>query len=325
MVLSRRHLTLAGLSAPFLAAAPAIAQAGWRPTQAVRLVIPFAPGTAMDPVARFVQNHIQESLGVPLVIENRPGAATVVAGTDVLRAPADGHTMFMIANSFAANVTLRAQRTATWPREFSPLVQATFVPHVLTVAKGIGDDFKGFMDYAKTPSREITYGSPGVGTSLHLGAEQFSRLAGIKSVHAAYNGTAQLILDITAGRVQFMFANLPDVVQPVREGQMRALAVAAEKRSREFPDVPTVGELGFPQVLSDSWFGIVVRSETPDPAKAVLERAWIAALTNADIRARLEALGYDVPAKPSAEFAALIQKYIQVYAGVIKDANISVD
>lgn len=322
MTIDRRTLTLTALAAPL--AAPAIAQA-WRPPGPVRIVIPFAAGTAMDPVARAVQGPIQEALGVPLVIENRPGAATVVASTDVLRSPSDGTSMLMIANSFAANVTLRADRTATWPREFHPLVHATFVPHVLTLAPGIATDFAGFLAHARAPGRQLTYGSPGVGTSLHLGAEQFSRLARISTVHAPYNGTAQLTLDMMAGRVHFMFANLPDVIQPVRERQLNAVAVAAETRSREFPDVPTVGQVGFPQVLSDSWFGIVVKADVPDAAKATLERVWIEALSRPDVKTRLEALGYDVPARSGVAFAAMIQRYIEVYAGVIREANIRVD
>lgn len=322
MKIDRRILTLAGLTAPL--ATPAIAQS-WRPRGPVRLVIPFMAGTAMDPVARSVQSHIQEALGVPLVIENRAGAATVVASTEVLRSPSDGTSMLMIANSFAANVTLRADRTATWPREFHPLVHATFVPHVLTLAPGIATDFRGFLEHARAAGRQLTYGSPGVGTSLHLGAEQFSRLARIPTVHAAYNGTAQLMLDMMAGRVHFMFANLPDVVQPVRERQLIAVAVAAETRARDFPDLPTVGEVGFPQVLSDSWFGVVVKADVPDAAKATLERVWIEALNKPDVKQRLEGLGYDVPARPGAAFAAMIQRYIDVYAGVIRDANIRVD
>lgn len=321
MTITRRTLVMTGLTAPFVAHA----QTPWKPNQPIRLVVPFAPGTAMDPVARFAQDYIHKALGVPLIIDNRPGAATLIAGMDVLRSPADGHTLFMIANSFAANVTLRAEKTSTWPNAFQPLVLATIVPHVLTLAPGVATDFKGFVDYCKSPGRSAIYGSPGVGTSLHLGAEQFCQLSGIKATHVAYNGTAQLIQDIMSERVQFMFANLPDVVQPAKEKQLTPVAVAAPRRVRELPDVPTLGELGFPQVLSDSWFGVVVRAEVPAAARQTLERVWIEALTHASIRQKLEGLGYEVLAAPSSEFGPTIQKYIRVYAEVIKNANIRVE
>ncbi len=321
MTITRRSLVMAGLTVPFVAHA----QTAWKPSQAIRLVVPFAPGTAMDPVARFVQDHFQKTLGVPLIIDNRPGAATLIGGMDVLRSPPDGHTLFMMANSFAANVTLRAEKTSTWPNAFQPVVMATIVPHVLTLAPGIAADFKGFVDYCKRPGNAAIYGSPGIGTSLHLGAEQFCQLSGIKATHVAYNGTAQLIQDIMSERVHFMFGNLPDVVQPAKEKHLVPVAVAAPRRVRDLPDVPTLGELGFPQVLSDSWFGVVVRAEVPEIARQTLERVWIEALTQAGIRQKLEGLGYEVLALPGAEFGATIQKYVRVYAEVIKTANIRVE
>lgn len=319
MLLDRRALLLAGLALPSLARA----QSAWKPTRPVRLILPFTAGTAMDPVARLVQESLKNALGQSVVIENIAGAATVIAGAETLKSAADGHTMLMIANSFAANITLRT-RTADWQRAFAPLVQATVVPHVLTVAPSLKVDWQGFLARLRDAGAGASYGSPGIGTSPHLGAEHFLRLAGGKAVHVPYNGTAQLFVDLYAGRIDFALSNLPDVVQPIAEGKLTALAVTADKRVPELPDVPTFAELGLPDLLSDSWFGVMVRRDTPAPAREALERAWLAALARPEVKERLQALSFTVLARPGAEFEAVIDRYVTTYATIIKENGITV-
>ncbi|MCV9936070.1 tripartite tricarboxylate transporter substrate binding protein [Boseaceae bacterium BT-24-1] len=277
----------------------------------------------MDPVARLVQESLKDTLGQTVVVENIAGAATVIAGAETLKSPADGHTMLMIANSFAANITLRA-RTADWQRAFAPVVQATVVPHVLVVAPSLKTDWAGFVKRLRENGDSMTYGSPGIGTSPHLGSEHFLRLIGGKSVHAPYNGTSQLFVDLFAGRIDFALSNLPDVVQAIDEGKLLALAVTADRRVRELPNVPTFSELGQPDLLSDSWFGIMVRRDTPAPAREALERAWLAALTRPDVRERLQSLSFTVLARPGAEFETVIDRYVSTYATIIKESGISV-
>ncbi|RYE75433.1 MAG: hypothetical protein EOP19_26060, partial [Hyphomicrobiales bacterium] len=196
MLLDRRALLLAGLTLPTLAKA----QSAWKPERPVRLILPFTAGTSMDPVARLAQESLKDTLGQSVVVENIAGAATVIAGAETLKSPPDGHTMLMIANSFAANITLRT-RTADWQRAFVPVVQATVVPHVLTVAPAPKVDWAGFLKRLREGGGSMTYGSPGIGTSPHLGAEHFLRLVGGKAVHAPYNGTSQLFIDLYAGRI----------------------------------------------------------------------------------------------------------------------------
>lgn len=324
MLLDRRTLLLAGLTAPALARADlARAQSAWRPTRPLRLILPFTAGTSMDPVARLVQESLKDTLGQTVVVENIAGAATVIAGAETLKSPPDGHTMLMIANSFAANITLRA-RTADWQRAFAPVVQATVVPHVLVAAPSLKTDWAGFVKRLRENGDSMTYGSPGIGTSPHLGSEHFLRLIGGKVVHAPYNGTAQLFVDLFAGRIDFALSNLPDVVQAIDEGKLVALAVTADRRVRELPNVPTFAELGQPDLLSDSWFGIMVRRDTPAPAREALERAWLTALTRPDVRERLQGLSFTVLARPGAEFETVIDRYVSTYATIIKESGISV-
>lgn len=319
MLLDRRALLMAGLALPTLVRA----QAAWKPERPVRLILPFTPGTSMDPVARLAQESLKDTLGQSVVVENIAGAATVIAGAETLKSPPDGHTMLMIANSFAANITLRT-RTADWQRAFVPVVQATVVPHVLVAAPSLKTDWAGFVKRLRDGGGSMTYGSPGIGTSPHLGAEHFLRLVGGKAVHAPYNGTSQLFVDLYAGRIDFALSNLPDVVQPIEEGKLLALAVTADQRVRELPNVPTFAELGLPDLLSDSWFGIMVRRDTPAPAREALERAWLTALARPDVRERLQALSFTILARPGAEFEKVIERYVATYAGIIKENGITV-
>lgn len=320
LLLSGAGAALAGLGMPAIVSA----QSGWKPSRPVRLIIPFAAGTSMDPVARSVQASLEASLGQSVIVENMAGAATVIAGSETLRSPPDGHTMMMIANSFAANVTLRPARTGDWPRLFAPLVQATVVPHVLALAPSVKADWPAFVQRLKDTERPMTYGTPGVGTSPHLGTEHFMRLVGGKASHAPYNGVSQLFVDLYADRIQFALSNLPDVVQAIGEKKLAGLAVTSEKRVPELPDTPTFAELGLPDILSDSWFGIIVRRDVPEPARAALEQAWLTALGRPDVKERLGALSFTILAKPAAEFEKVIDRYVATYATIIREGGITV-
>jgi tripartite-type tricarboxylate transporter receptor subunit TctC len=324
MRLTRR----AAASLVLAAGAPAAAvraQATWSPTQPVRVIIPFTPGGTMDPVARIAQAPLQQDLGQPIVIEHRPGGSTIIGTQEVARAAPDGHTLLMMANSFAANITLRPSMPYDPLRDFAPIAQATVVPHVLAVHPSVARDFAGFLEAARRPGAGVSFGSYGIGTSNHLGGEQFRQNARLNATHVPYSGAAQANTDLMGNRIQFMFANLPDMIQPVQAGQLRAIAISAERRVRELPDVPTMAEVGFPLVLSDSWFGLVSRSDVPAPARARLESAWVAALNRPEVRSRLEEQGFTVLARPAAAFGAELRRYAEVYAGVIRAGGIRVE
>lgn len=320
----RFHRRAGLLAAPFLLPAAARAQ-GWSPTQPLRVIIPFPAGGTMDPVARLAQDFLAADLGRPVVIEHRPGGATVVGTIELQRAPADGHTMLMIANSFAANVTLRPNTPYNGLRDFAPLMMATVVPHVLAVHPSIARDFAGFVEAARRPGPGMSFGSYGIGTSNHLGGEQFRELGRLNATHVPYSGSAQTNTDLMGGRIQFLFANLPDMIPLVQTGRVNAVAISNETRVQELPDVPTMAELGFPLVLSDSWFGLITRAEVPAPARARLEAAWAAALARPEVKDRLEEQGFTVLARPAAQFGTEIQRYAETYAQVIRTNNITVN
>ena len=309
-----------------LLAAPAVAVAqSWSPSQPIRVIIPFTAGGAMDPVVRLAQAALQADLGQPVVLEYRPGGATVVGTQEMARAPADGHTLVMIANSFAANITLRPSMPYDSVRDFAPICMATVAPHVLVIHPSVAPDFAGFLAAGRRAGAGFSFGSYGIGTSNHLGGEQFARAAGLNATHIPYSGNAQANNDLVGNRTQFMFATKPDVLQLIQSGQMKALGISAGTRAPELPDIPTMAELGFPLVLSDSWFGLIARADTPAPARARLEAAWVAALNRAEVRARLTETGYTVLAYGAERFAAEIRRYTATYAGVIAAAGIRVE
>lgn len=312
------------LASPFLLPGLASAQ-GWAPSQPLRVIIPFPPGGTMDPVVRLAQDILAADLGRPVVVEHRPGGATVVGTIELQRAAPDGHTMLMIANSFSANVTLRPNTPYNGLRDFAPLVMATVVPHVLAVHPSVARDFAGFLEAARRPGQGMSFGSYGIGTSNHLGGEQFRELAGLNATHVPYSGSSQANTDLIGGRLHFMFANLPDMIPLVQSGRVVAVGISNETRARELPDVPTMAELGFPLVLSDSWFGLITRAEVPAPARARLEAAWVAALARPEVKTRLEEQGFTVLARPADQFGTEIRRYADTYAQVIRANNITVN
>lgn len=279
----------------------------------------------MDPVVRLSQGFLQQELGQPVVIDYRPGAATVVGTQEVMRAAPDGHTMIMVANSFAANITLRPSMPYNSLRDLAPICMCTVVPHVLVVHPSVASDFPSFLEAGRKPGAGLAFGSYGIGTSNHLGGEQFRELSGINATHVPYSGGTQAQTDLIGGRLQFMFHNLPDVIQPVQAGQLRAVAISAEARTRELPDVPTMSELGFPLVLSDSWFGLLARSDVPEAARSRLEALWVAVLARPEVKGRLEETGFTILARPGSQFGTEIRRYADTYAQVIRANNIRVE
>jgi tripartite-type tricarboxylate transporter receptor subunit TctC len=318
------HLTRRTLAAPLLLAGAAHAQ-NWSPSQPIRVLIPFTAGGAMDPVVRVAQQALQQELGQPVVLEHRPGGATVLATTETARAAPDGHTLLMIANSFAANVTLRPSTPYNALNDFAPICMATVAPHVLVIHPSVAADFQGFLAAGRRAGAGLSFGSYGIGTSNHLGGEQFARAAGLNATHVPYSGNAQANNDLMGNRIQFMFATKPDVLQLIQTGQMKALGISAEARAPELPDVPIMAELGFPLVLSDSWFGLIARADVPAPARARLEAGWVAALNSPPVKARLQEVGYTVLAHGAERFGQEIRRYTETYAGVIREANIRVE
>ncbi len=313
----RRNLMMAA----GLLASPALAQ-GWSPGGPVRLVVPFPPGAGNDVLGRLLAPAASASLGQNVVVENRPGGGTLVATEAMLRTPPDGQNLLMVANSFTVNPSLHQPSPYDPLRNFTPLALLTEVPHVLTVHPAVAATFAEFLAKGRAPGRGLNFGSNGQGTSLHLGAEQLKLLAGLNATHVPYRGTPQELTDLIAGRVDWIYGNLPDVLPMLRDGRLRALALAAPTRSAFLPEVPTLGELGFPTAISDSWYGLVMPAGGRPEVAARHSEAWLGALLEPAMKIRLEALGYGVLGQGPAGMTTRIRRDVGVYAEVIRVAGL---
>ena len=239
------------------------ARAEGYPTRPVRLVVGFAPGGGNDITARLVGQWLSEHLGQPIVVENRPGAATNIATEAVVNAAPDGYTLLFVPPTAAINATLYEKLNFNFIRDFAPIAGIIRIPDVMVVNPSVpARTVPEFIAYAKANPGKINFASPGVGTTVHLSGELFKMMTGVDMVHVAYKGSAPSLTDLIGGQVQVSFATMPAAIEFVRAGKLRALAVTTATRSAALPEVPTVGEF-VPGYEVSSWYGICARKGTP--------------------------------------------------------------
>lgn len=304
---------------------PAMARRAAAQAAIHRLVIPLPPGGNMETAARLMVPAVQAEIGEAVVIENRPGGGTVVGTEAVSRAAPDGRTSLMVANAFLIKGAMQPNPAYDPLRDFQPIALLASVPHVLAASPAIASDFTGFLSAARRPGRGLSFGSYGHGSAGHLGAAQLKILAQLNAQHVPYRGAAQAYNGLFTGRVDFMFMREPDVAQPLQAGQIRPLAIAAPRRSPRMPEVPTLAELGFGEVLSESWFGVVAPAAVPAPIAARLSAAWLTALAKRDAAARLADQGFGILGLGAEEFGARLRRDFETYAAVIRTANLRAD
>jgi tripartite-type tricarboxylate transporter receptor subunit TctC len=267
-----RRTMLAGAAA--LALPGAWAQASDYPARPVRVIVAFTAGGTTDILARAVSQKLSDRLKQPFVIDNKPGAGGNIGTEMAARATPDGYTL--IVNSvgpIAVNPTLYAKLNINPLTDLVPVVQIADVPNVLVVHPSVpAKTIDEFVAFAKASPAQANYGSTGIGTSSHLSGYMLAKRTGMQATHIPYKG-ADALKDLLAGRIQFMFATIPSVIQHIHSGGLRALAVSSAKRSRSMPDVPTVEERGFPGFEAGSWFGFFAPKGTPEAVIATLNKA----------------------------------------------------
>jgi tripartite-type tricarboxylate transporter receptor subunit TctC len=303
-------------------AAPATAQ-DW-PTRPVKIMIPFGPGSTPDLVGRLVADRLQQKLGQPFVVEDKPGGSGNIGTDAVAKADPDGYTLMMGSQTtLAVAPHLYRKVTLNPEKDFAGVALTGASPLVLVVnpsfpAHSVAD----VIAMAKADPGKINFGTGGLGTTPHMTAELFQHDAGIKLVHVAYRGEAGAINDLLAGQIPLMFANLSAVMGNVKGGTLRPLAVTSAKRSPSAPDIPTVAESALPGFAAETWFGIVAPAGTPDEIRAKLNAAAREALTRDDTRARFAELGMTNGSSSPEELDAYIKSEIAKWSQVIADANI---
>ena len=291
--------------------------------QNVRFVVGFTPGGSSDILARALAAKLAESLGQPVVVENRPGAGGNLAAEVVAKSPADGNTWLLGNNAILATNHALYTRLGYDPvKDFAPVALVAVQPNVLVVHPSVpAHSVAELIAYAKQHPGKLNYASTGVGVAAHLSGELFKAMAGVDMVHVPYKGAQPALTDVLAGQVQVMFATSTSVLPFIKAGRLRALAVTTAQRSPSMPELPTVAEAGVPGFESITWHGVVVPSQTPPSVIERLNRTINAVLAQKEFSERLSALGAEVAGGTPQDFAAYIAREIPKWAKVVKDSG----
>ena len=304
-----------------LAGGAALAQSF--PSKPIRVVIPFVAGGSSDIVGRAIASKFQEILGQPGVVENRPGANGSIAAEFVAKAEPDGHTILVGSiGVFSINAAL-FKDLRYQPRDFAPITLAVTTPNVLVTRPDLGaSSMKELVEFAKKNPGRLSYCSSGTGSSDHLTGELLKQSAGIFAVHVPYRGGAACQTDLMDSQVDISFQNLGAVTNYIRAGRMKALAVTANSRNAQVPNVATTAEAGFPQLVVTSWQAVAAPAKTSREVVAKLNDAAVRALRSPDIRERMNQIGFDVVASTPEEFGRFMQDEVDRWTKVVERGGI---
>lgn len=323
---SRRKLVALATLAPLAVAPWALAQEAPWPTQPVKVIVNFPPGSSPDVVGRAVAGPLQEVLKQPVVVENKSGASGNIGADQVAKAEPDGHTVLMSAGStIAINPHLQARMPFDATKDLVPVAAASRMLLFLVARPDLpAKDIKEFIAYAKAHPGKLTYASAGSGTGPHLAAEMLNSLAGVDTVHVPYKGAAPALQDLLAKQVDYYFD--PGIaISHVREGKLKMLAVAGLKRSPLFPEVPTLDEVGMKGLDAGTTHGFYVPAGTPQPIVQRLNTEINRILAMPVVRETIHGLGAEATPMSTAEFGKLLQEDSRRYAAIIKARDVKVD
>jgi tripartite-type tricarboxylate transporter receptor subunit TctC len=325
MKLPRRRFLHLAAGAVALPALSRIARAQAYPTRPVRWIVPFPPGGPSDTAARPMAQWLSDRLGQPFIIENRPGAGTTIATEAVVRAAADGYTLLLFSLSSAINATLYDNLKYNFIRDIAPVATITRQPQVMVINPSLpAKTVPEFIAYAKANPGKINMASSGVGTGLHVAGELFKMMTGINMVHVPYRGGAPAITDLIAGQVQVMFISPLGLIEYIRAGKLRALAVTSVTRLDLLPDVPPVGDFvpGFEVTV---WFGVGAPMNTPTEIVDKLNKEINAALIDPRMKALISDMGAAPFVSSPADFSKLIAEETEKWGKVIRVAGIKAE
>ncbi len=309
-----------------IACACASAIAADYPARPIRLISPFTPGGGNDFVSRAVAVAMTKNIGQSVVVDNRPGANTIVGMEIVAKAVPDGYTLIMTSSTQAINATLYPKLPYDSVRSFAPITIVGSSPLIIAVPQS--SPIKSVTDLiatARAKPGELTYPSAGTGNATHLGGELFASMAGVTLTHVPYKGSGPGLTDLSAGRLAVAFSTALSVVPFVNGGRLRAIAVTSAKRSSFMPDLPTVAESGLPGYEAGSWYGVIAPAGTPRPIVMRLHAEIVKVLALSDVRDRLVSQGIDPVGNTPEQFAAYIQSEIVKWAKIIKATGVTAE
>lgn len=327
MIKTRREILAGAATAGMAVAMPGLldAQAQY-PSRAVRIVVPFPAGATTDLLARLIAMRLSESMGQSFVVENVGGGGGSIGADQVAKAAPDGHALLFHNITFSTTTSslLFAKRARHDFDDFVPVSVGAYVPLLLLANNAVpANDLKEFVAYAKTTATPLFYGSTGPGSILHLMGEVLKRDADIKMDHVPYRGAAPLVTDLIAGRVQFGGDQLSSSLERVRSGQMKALAVAT--KSVALPNVPTVRELGFPNLELQGWNGFLAPKGTPEPVVARLQQEIAAAVKHPDVQKRMTDVGAEPSGSTQAEMREMLRRQVAQIRPVVEELKLLVE
>jgi tripartite-type tricarboxylate transporter receptor subunit TctC len=297
------------------------------PDKPIRMVVPFPPGSGTDIVGRLLAQEMSSAWNQPVIVDNRPGASTIIGTEIVAKSPPDGYTMVMASNNHAMNPALFPDSLSFDPRkDFAAVGEVAVLPFILVVNPQLPvKNLEELLALARRKPLEITYASTGNGTPPHVAGEMLKHMANVQIVHVPYKGSAAAVADVVAGQVSMMFVNVPSAIGLVRAGRLRALAVGTSNRIAMMPELPTVAELGFPGFDVSLWMGLLVPTGTPALVVDKLTRELAVVLDEPTMRAKLAAQGAEPAYSPPAKFSAFIDDEIKRFARIVNDIDLRVD
>jgi tripartite-type tricarboxylate transporter receptor subunit TctC len=296
------------------------------PSRPIRLIVPFAAGGAADAVARILGKRVGETLGQPVIVEDRGGGGGIIGTELVKNADPDGYTLLLAQSGpISINPGIYTRLSYDPEKDFVPISMTTAYPYVLVVNPSLGvKTVAELVALAKSKPGELNYGTAGVGVSNHLCTELFDNKAGIKMTHVPYRGTSLAVADLIAGQVQVVFADPVSALSQVKAGTLTALAVTSKERSPVAPDVPTVAESGYPGFDAVAWHGIMAPAGTPQPIIDKLNAAILNALKDPRSVRLIEAQAIQIVGSSQAAFASFIKQDIVLWKDVARQAKIEV-
>jgi len=308
-----------------LATANALAQP-W-PSRLVRFIVPFAPGGQSDAVARIVGQKLAERWGQPVIIENKPGAATTIGADLVAKSPPDGYTILLAPAPFVITQYAYPKLPYDSRKDFAPVALLVTNPLVIAVnpAKMPVKTTAEFVAAIRKEPGQVSYGTPGNGSLPHLAVELFRLQSGIDPLHVPYKGGGPAVLDLVGGQISFMFASPLEVMPNVKSGRLNVIAVTSAKRVSYWPDVPTLTESGYPNYEAYAWFGVVAPAATPKDIIAKINADIVAVLKTPAVADSLAAQGADVAITTPEEFGKFLDAEHVRWSSAVKAANIKIE
>lgn len=322
-VLRNRRASLSLLAGAAMVLSCGAAWANEWPTKPIKVFVPYAAGGPVDTVTRMLMEVTSKSLGQPIVIDNKPGANTTVSTTALARSTPDGYTFGVVPAAYTTNQVL-VKNLPYKPTDLVAVSHMVNIPLFLyTSAATPASNVSEFVAWAR--KKQPSYASTGPGSTGHLLGEMFSLSSNLKGVHIGYNGSAKAMPDLVAGLVDYFFDPASGGMPQVKAGKLKVLAVSLPKRCECAPDVPTMAEAGYPDIVQSSWIGLMAPAGTPKEVVDRISKELAKAVKNPELSERLQGMGFGPAGSTPAQFQSLIESDISVYGAISRKANISLD